>query len=339
MQDRGKGSPELTYQQSEYFESSSDSREFSGSSPETFSVGSSVFSFTYSNGRRYHSDRFKEADYFMPNDENEQERLDMYHHIFLLLLHGNLYTAPLEKIEINRVLDAGTGTGIWAIDFADQYPLAQVIGTDISPIQPTCVPANCRFEVDDMEEKWVFPKNYFDYIHMRSLSGSIRDWPELLKQCYNSLTPGGYFEFQDYSCELFMSNGERVEGIHPEYPFATYLYHVCGAADRIGRSLTVGSKIKGMLQEVGFEECVEKAEIWPMSDWPKDQHLKELGRWGRLGANESAYTFALQLLTREGWTVDQVRDLSDALLASLRKGGPKHYVTVWFVYGRKPLRE
>ena len=55
----------------------------------------------------------------MPNDENEQERLDMYHHIFLLLQHGRLYTAPLEKIEIKRVLDAGTGTGIWAIDFAE----------------------------------------------------------------------------------------------------------------------------------------------------------------------------------------------------------------------------
>lgn len=125
-----------------------------------------------------------------------------------------------------------------------------------------------------------------------------------------------------------MSNGERIDGIYPEYPFATYLHHVCGAADRIGRSLTIGGKIKGMLQEAGFEECAEKQEIWPMSDWPKDPHLKELGRWGRLGATDSAYPFALQLLTREGWTVDQVRNLSDAVLASLRKGGPKHYVSV-----------
>ena len=55
----------------------------------------------------------------MPNDENEQERLDMFHHIFLLFLDGRLYTAPLETIPIRRVLDAGTGTGIWAMDFAE----------------------------------------------------------------------------------------------------------------------------------------------------------------------------------------------------------------------------
>jgi methylase of polypeptide subunit release factors len=33
------------------------------------------------------------------------------------------------------VLDIGTGTGIWAIDFADEHPEAEVIGTDLSPIQ------------------------------------------------------------------------------------------------------------------------------------------------------------------------------------------------------------
>ena len=53
----------------------------------------------------------------MPNDEKEQDRLDLYHHIFLLLLGGKLYTAPLENPQ--KVLDVGTGTGIWAIDCAE----------------------------------------------------------------------------------------------------------------------------------------------------------------------------------------------------------------------------
>ncbi|KAL1963768.1 hypothetical protein VTN77DRAFT_7834 [Rasamsonia byssochlamydoides] len=48
-----------------------------------------------------------------------------------------------------RILSLGTGTGIWAIQFANEYPSAQVIGTDLSPIQPPWVPPNCVFEIDD----------------------------------------------------------------------------------------------------------------------------------------------------------------------------------------------
>jgi hypothetical protein len=39
---------------------------------------------------------------------------------------------------------------------ADKYPSAEVVGTDLSPIQPRWVPPNCKFEVDDAGEKWTF---------------------------------------------------------------------------------------------------------------------------------------------------------------------------------------
>jgi ubiquinone/menaquinone biosynthesis C-methylase UbiE len=83
-----------------------------------------------------------------------------------------------------RVLDVGTGTGIWAIDFADEFPHTTVSGTDLSPIQPALVPPNCIFEVDDARDLWTYPANYFDFIHIRGLFGSISDWPQLYKQAY-----------------------------------------------------------------------------------------------------------------------------------------------------------
>ena len=72
--------------------------------------------------------------YLVPNDEPEQERLvaglisiqmallnnnrlDIMHHIYLLLLDGKLVRAPVGD-GIQRILDIGTGTGIWAIDAA-----------------------------------------------------------------------------------------------------------------------------------------------------------------------------------------------------------------------------
>ena len=70
-----------------------------------------------------------------------------------LILENKLHLAPLGKT-IQKVLDIGTGTGIWAIDFADEYPSASVIGTDISPIQPRVCnksplrPAQCKCAIE-----------------------------------------------------------------------------------------------------------------------------------------------------------------------------------------------
>lgn len=47
----------------------------------------------------------------MPNDEEEQERLDLMHHLFLLSYDGELYRAPIPKT-VGRTLDIGCGTGI-----------------------------------------------------------------------------------------------------------------------------------------------------------------------------------------------------------------------------------
>lgn len=83
--------------------------------------------YVYENGRRYHA--FREGKYMFPNDEREQDRMDLQHHVFRLILSGRLHRAPLSP-DTRRVLDIGTGTGIWAIDFADEYPDAEVIGDD-----------------------------------------------------------------------------------------------------------------------------------------------------------------------------------------------------------------
>jgi methylase of polypeptide subunit release factors len=44
-------------------------------------------------------------------------------------MDGKLHYAPLENT--HNVLDVGTGTGEWAIDFAGRYPAASVTGFDI----------------------------------------------------------------------------------------------------------------------------------------------------------------------------------------------------------------
>jgi len=60
--------------------------------------------------------------------------MDLEHHLITILLDGKLHLAPLKSPQ--RILDIGCGTGIWTVDIADQYPSAQVIGTDLFPVQP-----------------------------------------------------------------------------------------------------------------------------------------------------------------------------------------------------------
>ncbi len=83
-----------------------------GASRGSTSISSSVRDYTFENNRRYH--KFQEGRYHFPNDEPEQEREDMKHAMIVNLMNGKLHLAPLENPQ--RVLDVGTGTGIWAID-------------------------------------------------------------------------------------------------------------------------------------------------------------------------------------------------------------------------------
>ncbi|KAI8648522.1 hypothetical protein NCS55_01490900 [Fusarium keratoplasticum] len=100
--------------------------------------------------------------------------------------------------DVQGVLDVGTGTGIWAIDFADEHPDAQVIGTDISPIQPEWVPPNLEFQMDDVNLEWTFEER-FELVHSRGMTGSITDWAEFAQGAFGALQSGGYFECHELS--------------------------------------------------------------------------------------------------------------------------------------------
>lgn len=116
----------------------------------TASLSQNIFEYRNILGRTYHSD-VGSAEAWQPNDPRHTEAMDLFHHSNTFVFSGKLFLAPIQKT-IQKAVDIGTGTGIWAIDFADEFPDTEVIGTNVSPIQPSWVPPNVKFEIDDCNQ-------------------------------------------------------------------------------------------------------------------------------------------------------------------------------------------
>ncbi|KAI1055889.1 hypothetical protein LB506_009162 [Fusarium annulatum] len=136
----------------------------------TASITSSILRYRTIRGRTYHSERV-DAFYWGANNQSQNDAMDVVHHMWTLAQNGKLFQAPIsDDIQSqlhclhlhtdstrrwlwNWYVDVlpmcRESTGIWAIDFADEFPGFEVTGTDISPIQPSFVPPNLKFEIDD----------------------------------------------------------------------------------------------------------------------------------------------------------------------------------------------
>ncbi|KAJ5128219.1 hypothetical protein N7448_001937 [Penicillium atrosanguineum] len=302
------------------------------------SLSESVYANVYENGRTYHG--YRPWSYVLPNDQREQDRLQVMHHIFRLFFDGEICATRLENPQM--ILDIGTGTGIWAMEsanlfcyvgmftdkavVADQIPAAEVVGVDLSPIQPIWVPPNLRFIIDDVNQEMRFPSNSVDFIHVRGLAGSIENWSSFLQQCYKygRLTiplghvlcfqerPGGRLEISECRPQVHCDDGT--------YPDDCYLRTWVDEFNRItkiqGRTWDIMPEIQGLLEDSSFQDIHLSDNKIPIGPWAKDRKLEEIGRCFQAQMAEDAIeSYSLALFTRFGeWKLAEVQ----VLLAHLR---------------------
>ncbi|KAI1390645.1 S-adenosyl-L-methionine-dependent methyltransferase [Hypoxylon trugodes] len=295
----------------------------------TASINSSLYHFIQENGRTYH--RYKEGRYFLPNDAEEQERLDLQHQLFIIAIGNKLNIAPIPD-NPPRVLDIATGTGIWAIEFAIQHPRSEVIGTDLSPIQPEFLPENCRFEIDDAEDEWVYSEP-FDFIHGRALMSCFNDPAAVVRQAFANLAPGGVLEFQD---ALFPMNyiGE------PPRESALYRWNekMLEGVARLGRSWSNAQNYHRYFEEAGFEDIVEKRFYWPTSPWAKGLYFKTVATYFQEDMLMGLEGVSLKVLAGLGMSPEEVREFAEEVKKDFKDTSIHAYLTVTYIYGKKPNR-
>jgi SAM-dependent methyltransferase len=229
--------------------------------------------------------------------------LDLHHEIFLLLLDNQLHNAPIGDTP-HRILDVGTGTGIWAVEMADKYPSAEVIGTDLRcvctfPLNPadTTAPSNqagsrqtagSRLTMQSWSghtDLCVPPtsplapiqrrKDTFDFIHVRNLAQATNDFPALVSQAYRCTAPGGYTELAEMGTAAYTEDGCNLADFSGLQRFVDLLHR---SMERLGRPAhCTGEMLKEVLETAGFVNVVTSMYKEPSGPWPVEEKLKLAG--------------------------------------------------------------
>lgn len=266
--------------------------------------------YTTIHGRRYC------GDYYIPNDEEEQTRQQMLHGVYLHLLDNELTTVPLHNPE--KILDIGTGTGDWAMAMGDEYPDAEIIGTDIAKIQPSAAPPKVFFEIDDAEEEggWTWPENEFDLVHFRAMSGAFQDWNHIYREAFRHLKPGGWIEvidFDDHSA--FLTYFRQDSALFP------FLDAVNTAMKESGR-IRNGEHLRAdMLRSAGFVNVKVQEKKIPMGSWPENKKDREVGKHFLVAQLCGIEALCIRPLTERGWDIEEIKRICSEVTDEVRSIG------------------
>jgi len=230
------------------------------------------------------------------------------------------------------VLDVGTGTGIWAIDYADEHPNAEVIGVDLSPVQSSIVPPNCNFEIDDVEKEWLWTRP-FDFIFGRVLAGSFANMQGFMKNAFDKLEPGGYLEMQDIALPVTSDDGTLKDD-----SWLVRMSHMTvDASERLGRPFNLAWKYKEMFEEAGFVDVTIRHFKWPSNIWPRDKRYKEMGRWNFANIDGGLEGLTLGYFTRGlGMSKEETMSLCMGARSEIRDVNIHAYWPMIVCYGKKP---
>ncbi|KAK1828018.1 S-adenosyl-L-methionine-dependent methyltransferase [Podospora conica] len=299
----------------------------------SFSLPPSVSHASYRHGRRYQT--YRDERYVLPNDEGEQAREALTHHMMLEALDGRHILAPLPE-DVKMIMDLGTGTGMWAMDVAEMYPDAEVHGVDLSPIQPSDVPPNVKFFIDDIEDYCVGDAVY-NYIHARFLCSFIQDPAAVIRRTFSKLKPRGWVELQELDHTIHCDDSS----VKDDYPVQQY----CKITSKVTKELRgidvqVAPKLGKMMEDAGYTDIRSVKYKVPIGEWVKDhgkdKKYRSLGEVMKYIVDWAVPPMCALNAQGMGWSEEETQEFVQKCHDALYDSSYHSYMYVYVWMGYKP---
>ncbi|KAI6784792.1 uncharacterized protein J7T54_007885 [Emericellopsis cladophorae] len=285
---------------------------------ESMSLLPSLYEHSYAHGRRYH--RYRHGRYPIPNDEDEQSREEMLHAMMLEATDGRLFYSPLDERSVKKLVNLGTGTGMWPIE-----------RTDLSPIQPYWVPVNVKFYVDDVEAEWMNGDD-FDFVHLRNMIAVLRAPVDVLRQAYEHLSPGGWIELQDVNGQVHTDDDAGLE----DWFLSRFTQHKVDAYAQFGTNAHAAVLGGDQLREADFVNIRHNYIKLPYGTWPKDKVMLIVGMYYRTACAKFFSALGAIHFPLLGWRKAEMEVSCAECRQGMRDPNVHAYGKMHFRSGQKP---
>ncbi|KAF8205715.1 S-adenosyl-L-methionine-dependent methyltransferase [Mycena galopus ATCC 62051] len=178
------------------------------------------------------------------------------------LFENKVLLAPVSLDRSDKVLETGTGSGLWIMDLAATVDSSvPMVGVDIEPrLFPVSPPKNIEFQVESvtsLPSEWT---DTFSLVHQRLLLLGLQEsqWPKALQEIHRVLRPGGWVQLAEHAPWR-------------ESPGKPYL----GKLAHLYRSITASRnlyfdcayRIPKMLEEAGFVDIQSESRMQAIGKW------------------------------------------------------------------------
>ncbi|KZT27548.1 S-adenosyl-L-methionine-dependent methyltransferase [Neolentinus lepideus HHB14362 ss-1] len=310
----------------------------------TNSMRERIFRHEYGRGLNNYSDVYR-----LPADEEELERLDKQHQMFIEVMGGK-YPPPMDEVlaedgsgQTKACIDLGCGSGCWIRDVALDYPHCSAVAVDLVPMQAAIMPPNLRSEVDDINLGLEHFYGAFDVVHTRLVSSGIRDYAGLIDHMTRVLRPGGLLELFEFDFRVYdESKKPYICNLNVLQPPWTPLWMAMAhqAVRRRGGNVDAANLLERWVREHRCLTDVVYREYWiPTNPWLRgnDEEAIRQRAFGEV-MRDDIKTFLRSgrpLLLSSGFPEYLVNEVQARADQELDEGWTPGYILCQSVYARK----